>query len=191
LKARAVSNGLVAGVLIVVILVAAGGAYVFMSGHAPASTATNQPTTTSSATHQTTTSSSSQAHPSSSSTTSSQTVVISVSSSSFSTSSTTTASGAQVTIPSGAHRQPKGSPATYGYNPGVITVVIGVNNTVTWVNQDSGFDGTHTVSGPDMNSGDIAPGGTYTVTFTTPGNYSYSCFYHPFMMGFVVVKAGN
>jgi plastocyanin len=190
LKARAVSNALVAGVLIVVVLVAAGGAYVFMSGHAPAITATNQPTTASSATHQTT-SSSSQTRPSSSSTTSSQTVVISVSSSSFSTSSTTTASGAQVTIPSGAHKQPKGSPATYGYNPGVITVVIGVNNTVTWVNQDSGFDGTHTVTGPGMNSGDIAPGGTYTVTFTTPGNYSYSCFYHPFMMGFVVVKAGN
>lgn len=52
----------------------------------------------------------------------------------------------------------------------------------------------HKVAGrrtePLFDSGDIAPGGTYTRTFDTPGNVDYECFYHP-MFGTVTVEPGG
>ncbi len=59
------------------------------------------------------------------------------------------------------------------YSPSPVTVVIGVNNTVMWVNNDSA---PHTVTANDgsFGSGNIAPTGTYTYTFTTPGTYAVS-----------------
>ena len=73
--------------------------------------------------------------------------------------------------------------------PSPVTVVIGVNNTVTWVNDDSA---PHTVTANDgsFGSGNIAPTGTFTFTFTTPGTYEYHCLYHPWMVGTVIVKSG-
>jgi len=70
-----------------------------------------------------------------------------------------------------------------------VTVVIGVNNTVTWVNNDSA---PHTVTADDgsFDSGNIAPAGTFTFTFTRPGTYEYYCAYHNWMLGTVIVKAG-
>jgi plastocyanin len=75
------------------------------------------------------------------------------------------------------------------YSPSPVTVVMGVNNTVTWVNNDSA---PHTVTANDgsFDSGNLAPTGTFTFTFTTPGTYEYHCIYHPWMVGTVVVKAG-
>ena len=75
------------------------------------------------------------------------------------------------------------------YSPSPVTVVIGVNNTVTWVNNDSS---PHTVTANDgsFGSGNVAPTGTYTFTFTKPGTYAYHCLYHPWMVGTVIVKAG-
>jgi plastocyanin len=75
------------------------------------------------------------------------------------------------------------------YSPDPVTVVIGVNNTVTWTNDDSA---PHTVTADDgsFNSGNIAPTGTFTFTFTTPGTYKYHCIYHPWMVATLVVKAG-
>lgn len=72
------------------------------------------------------------------------------------------------------------------YSPQTITVVIGVNNTVTWVNND---DAPHTVTASDgsFNSGNINAGQSWTHTFTAPGTYSYYCAYHPWMKGTVVV----
>jgi plastocyanin len=73
------------------------------------------------------------------------------------------------------------------YSPSPVTVVIGVNNTVTWSNDDSA---PHTVTANDgsFNSGNMAPTGTFSYTFTTPGTYQYHCIYHPWMVGTVVVK---
>jgi len=70
-----------------------------------------------------------------------------------------------------------------------VTVVIGVNNTVTWVNNDNA---AHTVTSKDgsFGSGNIGSGGSFTYTFTTPGTYRYYCAYHSWMVGTVVVKAG-
>ncbi|MDG7006880.1 MAG: cupredoxin domain-containing protein [Nitrososphaerota archaeon] len=64
------------------------------------------------------------------------------------------------------------------YSPPTITVVIGVNNTVTWVNND---DVPHTVTASDgsFNSGDMNAGQSWTYAFATPGTYSYYCAYHP------------
>jgi plastocyanin len=75
------------------------------------------------------------------------------------------------------------------YSPDPVTVVIGVNNTVSWVNNDSA---PHTVTADDgsFGSGNIAPTATFTFTFKTPGTYQYHCIYHPWMVGTVIVKAG-
>jgi plastocyanin len=77
---------------------------------------------------------------------------------------------------------------SYSFSPVEVTVVIGVNNTVTWVNNDNA---AHTVTASDgsFSSGNIGSGGVYTYTFTTPGAYRYYCAYHEWMVGTVVVEA--
>ena len=72
------------------------------------------------------------------------------------------------------------------YSPSTITVVIGVNNTVTWMNNDAV---PHTVTSDTgvFDSGAISQGGTFSYTFTTPGTYNYHCSYHPWMHGTVIV----
>ena len=80
------------------------------------------------------------------------------------------------------------SPPTVGYSPDTIVVVLGVNNTVVWTNNDSQ---PHTVTGSGFDSGYLAPGATFSHTFTTPGTYPYHCQYHPWMTGSVVVKPAS
>ena len=76
------------------------------------------------------------------------------------------------------------------YSPSVITVIIGKNNTVTWVNDDIA---PHTVTSDtsgQFDSGPIADhGATWTHTFDTPGTYTYHCSYHPWMHGTIIVKS--
>jgi plastocyanin len=76
-----------------------------------------------------------------------------------------------------------------GYSPENIVVVVGVNNTLTWTNNDNTLHTAYSTSGT-FNSGDILPGQSYTVTLSTPGTYSYTCKYHSWMHGDIVVK-GN
>jgi plastocyanin len=77
---------------------------------------------------------------------------------------------------------------SWQYSPQSIKVVIGVNATVTWASRSIAYD-TVTDRGGSFSSGPIAPGGTFTHTFTTPGVYSYYCQYHPWMTGTVTVLA--
>jgi len=81
-----------------------------------------------------------------------------------------------------------GNPNSPGFSPSTITVVIGVNNTVVWNNDDSV---PHTVTANDgsFSSGNLNPGDSYSFTFTTPGTYAYHCSYHSWMKGTVIVKA--
>jgi plastocyanin len=74
-----------------------------------------------------------------------------------------------------------------GYSPGTITVTVSGNNTVTWLNNDNA---PHTVTANDGSfaSGNIAPGDSFSFTFTRPGTYAYHCIYHPWMTGIIVVK---
>ncbi len=89
-----------------------------------------------------------------------------------------------VIMPSGV-----GSSQQLNFEPAVITLIIGLNNTVTFKNLDNGSP-AHTVTARDnsFNSGDIKPGNSWTHTFSAPGNYSYYCVYHSWMVGKVVVK---
>ena len=81
---------------------------------------------------------------------------------------------------------PDASAYATGYDPDNLTVVIGVNNTVIWTNNDNE---PHTVTATDgsFDSGNMNPGATFTYTFTKPGVYSYICTYHPWMRGYVTV----
>lgn len=103
------------------------------------------------------------------------------------TTSTATPSTVEVSMPAGV-----GASQTLNFQPATITIVIGVNNTITWTNNDST---AHTVTstsaptGASFDSGNMPPGATYTHTFTTAGTYSYQCNYHPvWMTGTIIVK---
>jgi manganese oxidase len=98
---------------------------------------------------------------------------------------TTLTVGAQVQIlPNAAANQ-----TSLGFSPNIIHVVLGVNNTVTWTNNDIA---AHTVTANDgsFDSGEISPGQTFSHTFTSVGTYAYHCSYHSWMSGTVIVSAG-
>jgi plastocyanin len=80
-----------------------------------------------------------------------------------------------------------GADSSLNYNPSTFKLVVGVNNTIIFLNQDST---THTVTASDgsFDSGDIHPGGTWTHTFSA-GTYSYHCTYHSYMKGTITVKS--
>jgi len=74
------------------------------------------------------------------------------------------------------------------FTPSQITIAKG--GTVTWTNNDSTthtvVDDLSNVGGP--NSGDIAPGQSYSFTFNKTGSFQYHCSIHPSMRGTIVVK---
>jgi plastocyanin len=74
------------------------------------------------------------------------------------------------------------------FTPQNVTVVIGINNTVTWTNNDPKAI-PHTVTSNDglFNSNTLT--GPFTCTFLSPGVYNYRCYFHPLMVGAVIVKS--
>ncbi|MEM2095719.1 MAG: plastocyanin/azurin family copper-binding protein [Candidatus Caldarchaeum sp.] len=85
------------------------------------------------------------------------------------------------------------------YDPPTVRVVLRVNNTVVWVNEDiTVHDVTHE---PCMyneqgciktfKSKLLETGESFSYTFTQPGRYDYRCSPHPWMRGTVVVEAGG
>jgi plastocyanin len=99
----------------------------------------------------------------------------------------TVASG--IIMPSGA------ADDQLNFSPARVTVVIGINNSVTWTNKDTVG---HTVvsstvpAGAQSFSSDIInPGGTFTVTLTVPGTYDYFCSIHPAWMRASIVVVGG
>ena len=98
------------------------------------------------------------------------------------TGSVTVKSGITVIIPAGTGQQ------KLNYSPDDINVVVGVNNTVTFINEDTT---THTVTSNDgttFNSKDILPGSSWTFTFVKVGTFQFHCNYHTFMMGTITVQ---
>ncbi|MHB8568025.1 MAG: DUF1404 family protein [Nitrososphaerales archaeon] len=81
-------------------------------------------------------------------------------------------------------------PVSWQYSPRDITVIIGTNNTVTWVSHSFTQD-TVTSANDTFSSGPISPGQTFSFTFTTPGTYRYFCQYHLWMSGTIIVLAGS
>jgi plastocyanin len=76
----------------------------------------------------------------------------------------------------------------FAFSPATITVVIGVNNTVTWHMEQSGIP-YHTVTSDDNSwgSGHLTTGQNFTYTFASPGTYGYHCTLHTYMKGTVIV----
>lgn len=78
------------------------------------------------------------------------------------------------------------TPITWQYSPQKIVVVVGVNNTMTWVSRSTSYDTVTSDTGL-FDSGPIQPGGSFSYTFSSPGVYAYHCVFHPWMMGRVTV----
>lgn len=85
------------------------------------------------------------------------------------------------------------TPVTWQFSPENVTVVLGVNSTVTWVSHSISYDtvtgrgGGTGACGTGFSSCPIGPGQSFTYTFTQPGTYLYFCEYHPWMVGSVTV----
>jgi plastocyanin len=85
-----------------------------------------------------------------------------------------------VTIPMGASVL-----GTQAFAPDDLDV--GAGTTVTWRNTDS-IAHTSTSDTGVWNSGSMAPGASFTATFTTAGSFTYHCSFHPGMVGTVTVQ---
>jgi plastocyanin len=102
-----------------------------------------------------------------------------------------------VQIPAGANAGPTAT-NPFGFTPANVTVVVGVNNTIVWTNNDTVYHTVYFLSSKvpsgytAVNSTLIAAGATYgPLTFTVPGTYHYYCNLHPYMMGTITVLAGT
>ena len=102
--------------------------------------------------------------------------------------SSATAASGQVVIPSGI-----GSNPDLNYVPNVVTVIIGYNNTVVFLNNDHTAP-EHTVTSTlasnatgYFNSGNILAGQSWSHTFSTPGTFDFYCIYHSWMKGEIIV----
>jgi plastocyanin len=99
-----------------------------------------------------------------------------------------------VTIPKEAHDK--------NFEPSTIKVVIGLNNTVRWMNEDSvpytivsdtdyidPYSGWFTTEKRSEEKGGsfVMPGQFFEFTFTKPGEYGYHSVPHPQMRGTVIV----
>lgn len=75
---------------------------------------------------------------------------------------------------------------TWTFGPGKLTVHVG--DTLIWTNTGQA-NHTVTANNGGFDSGNLAPGATFSFTFTKPGTYGYHCTYHPWMKGTVIVVA--
>jgi len=102
-----------------------------------------------------------------------------------------------VTIQEGAANADSGK----SFDPKIITVVIGTNNTVRWINQDEVpssivanddtdqgfFNATNDASGDPTDQSFLMPHESFEFTFTKAGEFGYHSVPHPHMNGTVIV----
>jgi plastocyanin len=76
----------------------------------------------------------------------------------------------------------------FKFLPPALTVTAGT--TVTWKNED---DSPHRIGGKGgtFASSALDTDGTFSRTFITPGEYSYICTIHPYMVGKIIVKPAS
>lgn len=67
------------------------------------------------------------------------------------------------------------------------TLIVNVGDTVIWTNDDL-YIHTVTSKDGDFDSGNIAPGASWTLKPTEKGEFPYSCIYHKPMTGTLVVR---
>lgn len=73
----------------------------------------------------------------------------------------------------------------FAFSPAAITVKVGTK--VTWTNKDSAPHTVTTDNGVGPNSGNLAPGDTYSFTFDTAGTFAYHCSLHNSMTATIIV----
>ena len=77
----------------------------------------------------------------------------------------------------------------FAFEPSTITITAG--SSVRWTRSPASiFTHTTTSDAGSMdpwNSGDLAPGASFTKQFNTPGTFTYHCEHHPFTMNGTVV----
>jgi hypothetical protein len=108
----------------------------------------------------------------------------------------------KIMIPQGSYIEPPGFNITYfqeyfatGPYPYQVnkTVTVGVNNTIEWVNRDTQAHTSTAIVSPQgaspFNSGLILPGKSFSVTLTIPGIYRYTCAWHNWLTGQIIVKS--
>lgn len=71
------------------------------------------------------------------------------------------------------------------FNPERLTVQQG--DRIVWVNKDF-FPHTATGKAKQFDSGSIAVEGSWTYVAQKPGEYAYSCTFHPTMAGMITVQ---
>lgn len=79
----------------------------------------------------------------------------------------------------------KVSITNFSFSPASVSVKAG--STVTWTNNDSVAHTVTADSGSGPNSGSLAPGKSYSFTYTSAGTFAYHCSVHPDMHGSVTV----
>ena len=79
--------------------------------------------------------------------------------------------------------------SNFAFSPATITVPVGTK--VTWTNQDSTDHTVTADNGTTFDSGHIAPGATFSFTFTTAGTFPYHCNIHTSMTAKVIVTAAT
>ena len=75
--------------------------------------------------------------------------------------------------------------SAFAFHPSTVSVPVG--STVTVTNNDAPVTHSWTATGGAFNSGPLAPGVSYSFTFTQPGTYNFVCTFHSFMTGTVTV----
>ena len=76
--------------------------------------------------------------------------------------------------------------SNFKFVPPTITVKSG--GTVTWTNQDSASHTATAKANSAFNTDTLKQGQSKTLTFSKPGTYQYTCLFHPFMSGTLVVS---
>jgi plastocyanin len=101
-----------------------------------------------------------------------------------------------VIIPDGVAKD-----AALSFAPRNLTLVVGVNNSVEWFNQDPTNGAVHTVvftsvpanASASAISSSVSPGISYQeyfgpVLLSVPGTYDYHCVLYPWMKGTITVR---
>jgi plastocyanin len=76
--------------------------------------------------------------------------------------------------------------SNFKYAPAAITVKAG--GTVTWTNGDSAPHTATAKANSAFNTDTLNQGHSKKIAFSKPGTYPYTCLFHPFMSGTVVVR---
>jgi len=74
---------------------------------------------------------------------------------------------------------------TNAFSPNPVAISQGMS--VTWMNNDS-ITHTSTGNNGEWDSGSLAPGASFTKTFSSAGTFQYHCAIHPGMVGTVTVR---